>query len=140
MTWIFFITIRLLVSNYLRCHSRKTTSEEFQCEFNPRWKLLCYYLEYSDYWPHLYCYTHNISTDMFLGLLQAFHVELGSHTESQTGPFIWTTGVNCSNSLNHDRAEVLSYSKYSLLFLPVVGIEPATSRWFHSDTLSSQTP
>ena len=35
---------------------------------------------------------------------------------------------------------MLSYNKYSLLFLPVVGIEPATSEWFHSEALSNQTP
>ena len=44
-------------------------------------------------------------------------LNLGVHTESQIEPFIWTTGVNCSNSLNHDQVQVLSYSKYSLLLL-----------------------
>ena len=34
--------------------------------------------------------------------------------------------VDCSDSYNHDRVQVLWYTKYSLLFLPVVGIEPAT--------------
>ena len=53
------------------------------------------------------------------------------HTESQTEPFIWTTELDWSSSVNH--VQLLSYSKYSLLVLPVVGIEPATSRWFHSN-------
>ena len=53
---------------------------------------------------------------------------LGVHTERGTEPFIWTTGVDCSNSVNHDQVEVLSYREYSLLFLPVIGIEPATAR------------
>ena len=67
-----------------------------------------------------------------------FHVE---HTESQTEHFIWTTGEDCSNSFNHDRVQVLSYCKYSLLFLlPVAEIEPVTSRWFHSVALSNWTP
>ena len=48
-------------------------------------------------------------------------------------------GVNCSNSINHDRVQVLSYGKNSLLFLPVVEIEPATSKWFHSEALFNQT-
>ena len=61
------------------------------------------------------------------------------HTESRTEPFIWTTGVDYSNSVNHDWVQVLNYCKYSLLFLPVVGIEPATSRWFHTETLSNQS-
>ena len=30
---------------------------------------------------------------------------------------------------------VLNFSKYGLLFLAVIGIEPATSRWFHSGAL-----
>ena len=30
--------------------------------------------------------------------------------------------VDCSNFINHDRVQVLNYNKYSLLFLPVVGI------------------
>ena len=53
---------------------------------------------------------------------------LGVHTESQTEPFIWTTRVDRSNSIKHDQVQVLSYSKYSLLDLPVLGIEPVTSR------------
>ena len=38
----------------------------------------------------------------------------------------------------HDWVQALSYSKYSLLFLPEVGIEPAISRWFQSEALSNQ--
>ena len=86
----------------------------------------CYHLEYSDYWPHLYCYTSNVSANMPFGLLHVFHVELRIWTE----PFIWTEGVDCSNSINHDQVQMLSYSKYSLLFLLIVGIEPATPRWY----------
>ena len=52
--------------------------------------------------------------------------------ESRTNPFTWTTGADCSKTLR--------YSKYFLLFLPVVEIEPTTSRWFHSETLFYQTP
>ena len=60
----------------------------------------------------------------------------GDHKESQVDPFIWTTGVDCSNSVNHELVQVLSYCKYFLLVLPEVGIEPATSRWFHLEALS----
>ena len=62
------------------------------------------------------------------------------HTESPTGPFIWTTGGDSSDSVNDDQVQVLSYSKYSLLFLSLAGIEPATSRWFHLEAHSNQTP
>ena len=41
-----------------------------------------YYLEYSDYWLHLYGYNHNFSADMSFGLLQVFHVELMSITQN----------------------------------------------------------
>ena len=36
----------------------------------------CYYLEYSDYLSHLYCYTHNISADICFDFLKVFHIEL----------------------------------------------------------------
>ena len=71
--------------------------------------------------------------------LQVFHVDL-VHTEFRNEPFIGTTGLDCSDSVNHDWVQDLSYCKYSLLFLPAVGIEPATFRWFHSEALSNQTP
>ena len=41
-------------------------------------KLNYYYLGYSNFWPHLYCFNHNVSADMSFGLLQVFHVELGN--------------------------------------------------------------
>ena len=50
----------------------------------------------------------------------------------ELNPFLDTTGLDFSNSVNHDRVKVSSYSKYFYLYLPVVGIEPATSRSFHS--------
>ena len=58
-------------------------------------------------------------------------LNLRVHKESRTEPFIRTTGVNCLNSVNNDRVLLLHYSKYSVLVLPVVRIEPAFSRWFH---------
>ena len=69
-----------------------------------------------------------------------FVLNLGAHTESQTELFIWTTGIEFSNSVNHDQVQVVSYSKYSLLVLPIVGIKPATFRWFLSETPPYQTP
>ena len=47
-----------------------------------------YYLEYSDYCLHLYCYIHNISADASFGLFQVFHVEHGNLMELWTKPFI----------------------------------------------------
>ena len=35
---------------------------------------------------------------------------------------------------------MLSYREYSFLFLPAAGIEPETSRWFHSKSLFDQMP
>ena len=66
---------------------------------------------------------------MSFNLLWAFYVELGNpHRISN-----WTPEIDCSNSVNHNQIQVLSY-KYSLLFLLVVGIEPTTFRWFHLST------
>ena len=39
----------------------------------------CYDLEYSDHWPHLYCYTHNVSANISFSFLQVFHVKHRSH-------------------------------------------------------------
>ena len=98
----------------------------------------CYCLEYSDNWLHLYCYNHNVSADTSFGLLRVFHVELGGPTQNlELNPLFEPQGVNCSNSVDHDRVQMLSYSKYSLLVLLVVGIEPATSRWFYSEAFSN---
>ena len=52
----------------------------------------------------------------------------GAYIELETEPFIESMGADRSNSINHDQVRVLSYSKYYLLFLPVVRIESATSR------------
>ena len=41
----------------------------------------------------------------------------GTYTEIQTKPFIQSTGIDCSNSVNYDRMQVLSYSKYMLSYL-----------------------
>ena len=64
----------------------------------------------------------------------------GVHPELWTELFIWTTDVDSSNSVNHDRTQVFSYRKYFVLFLLVVEIEPAISRWFHLEALSNQLP
>ena len=88
------------------------------------WTSDCLLLKYSVYRLHLYCYAHNVLADMFFGLLQVFHIEIRSR--QRISNFIWTIGVDCSNSVNHDWIQVLSYCK---LLLPVVGIETATSRW-----------
>ena len=52
--------------------------------------IICYYLEYSDCWPHLCCYTHNVSTDKSFGLLQVFHVSF----ESLQRILNWTLYLN----------------------------------------------
>ena len=83
-----------------------------------------------------YWYIHNVCVDKFFGFLQ---VEPLVHTESPTEPFLWSTGVDCFTSVNHDREKVI-YGMYYLVFLLVVGIKPATSRWFHLEALSNQMP
>ena len=75
-----------------------------------------------------------------LGLLQIFQIERVTNIESRTEPIIWSSGANCSNSVIHDQIRRLSYNRYSVLFLLIAGIEPTTSRWFHSEGLSNQTP
>ena len=75
-----------------------------------------------------------------LAFFRCFTLYSGAYIDSWTEPFIWITGVDCSYSVNHDWVQwLLTYSKYFLLILPVIGIEPATSRDFHSEALSNQT-
>ena len=50
---------------------------------------------------------------------------LGTFTELRTTSFIETTGVACSDSVCHNRVQVLSIPVY---YSPVVRIEPATFR------------
>ena len=49
----------------------------------------------------------------------------GTFTELRTTSFIETTGVTCSDSVCHNRVQVLSIPVY---YSPVVRIEPATFR------------
>ena len=78
---------------------------------------------------------YNVLADMNFGLPRKFYVEFSNIHKTCS----WTSYLICFfYSLNLDQARVLSYCKYSLLFLPVVGIEPVTARWFHSETLSNQ--
>ena len=72
----------------------------------------CYYFEYLDYLPHLYCCTHNVSVDMSFGLLLAFHVEPWKPIKNlELNPLFELQGVDSSNSIIHNRVQVLSYSK-----------------------------
>ena len=49
----------------------------------------------------------------------------------EPNPLFNPCGVDHSNFVNYNQEQVLIYSKYSLLFLPIVRIEPATSRSVH---------
>ena len=73
---------------------------------------LFYHLEYLDYCLHLYCYIHKV-----LAIFRCFMSNLRAYTEPRTEPFTLSKKVDCSNSVNHDRVQMLSYSKYSLLVL-----------------------
>ena len=42
-----------------------------------------------------------------LAFFRCFISNMGVHTESWTEPYIWTTRVDCSISVNHDRVQVL---------------------------------
>ena len=55
---------------------------------------------------------------------RCFVSNLGVHSESWSESFTATIRVDWSNSVNHDWVQVLNS------FLPVTGIEPASSRWF----------
>ena len=75
-----------------------------------------YYLKYLNYWSNLYWYTPNVSTDLPFGLLQVCYGILSSPYRISNWMLFWATEVDSSNSVNHNRVQALSYSKYSLLF------------------------
>ena len=61
----------------------------------------------SDYCLHLYCYFHNVSADMSPVFFRCFS-NSGTYTEFLTTSFIETTRVTCSDSVSHNRIQVLS--------------------------------
>ena len=72
-----------------------------------------YHLEYSDYWPHFYCYTKNVSADMSFSLLRVFPADAEAYTQSRTETFIWSTGLVFQFCQTRPG---ISYSKYFFLF------------------------
>ena len=52
-----------------------------------------------------------------------------AYMELRIEPFIQSTEIDYYNSFNC--VQVLNYSEYFSLFLPIVRTVPATSRWFH---------
>ena len=71
-------------------------------------------LVYLDYCFHLYCYIHNVSVGVSFKLLQVFRVTLKSlHKTSNQTHFLVYGG---KLFYFHNKEQVLSYSKYYLLF------------------------
>ena len=93
------------------------------------WTGTSYYLSKFIWWSLIIIITLNIQTiDLIFivmsttfrsicpsAFFRCFMSNSGVYTESRTEPMNWTTGVNCSNSVNHGRALVLSHSKYSFV-------------------------
>ena len=75
-----------------------------------------YHSEYLEYCLHLHCNVHYVSADASFGLLQVFHVELGSPHRTSSRTFYLIQGIEYSNSVNHDRVQAFSHGKYSFLF------------------------
>ena len=67
-----------------------------------------YHEGFSDYCLHLYCYFHNVLTNMSTGLLQVFLSNPETYTELRTTSFIGSTGIACSDSVSHNWVQVLS--------------------------------
>ena len=61
---------------------------------------------------------------MSFDLLQVFHVELWGLHRTLNWSLYLINGVDFSNSVNPDRVQVLSYSKYSC-YLPVIFAQSA---------------
>ena len=51
-----------------------------------------------------------------LAFSRCFMLNSGAHREPQNEPFIWSTGVDRSSSINHNQVQVLNYCKYLSFF------------------------
>ena len=60
------------------------------------------------YCLHLHCYFHDVSADMYSDLLQVF-VELGNLHGTLNYVLYWIHRVPCSDSVSHNRVQVLSF-------------------------------
>ena len=82
----------------------------------------CYYLEFSTIDLIFIVKLTTFRPICPSAFLRCFMLNYRAHRESWTKPFIWTTGVDCSNSVNHDQVQVFSYSKYSLYSYLLLGL------------------
>ena len=92
------------------------------------WRLL-------DYGLHLYCYIDNVLDDTCLAFFRCFVLNLGAYTKLWTMSFIQSMEFTCSDSINYNWVQGLSIP---VLLLPVVRIEPVTSRWLSLRSLGNQ--
>ena len=65
-----------------------------------------YHEGFSDY-CFIFIHFHNVSADMSSDLLQVF-AELGNLHRTSNYVFYWIHGVVCSDSVSHNRVQVLS--------------------------------
>ena len=72
--------------------AKNDNSQPSKCTQQGNWDETFYHLEYSDYGPHLYCYSNNVSVDLFFGFLQYFISNSETYTEHWTEPLILSTG------------------------------------------------
>ena len=79
----------------------------------------------------------------FRSICSSSGVSFGSPNRAPNWPLYLIHSVVCSSSVYHDQVQLLSNSKHSLLFLPVVRIEPAndvTRKHFLSQRLIHMCP
>ena len=80
----------------------------FKTEANFQRRINVYQISLLDFLSlRVYCYLPNVSADMSSSLLQVF-VELGNLHGTSNYVHYWSTGVTCSDSVSHNRVQVLS--------------------------------
>ena len=72
------IAFRKLKILQKQCFFEKNITNYICCSCQNFWDEIWWVLSFSVFGLHLYCYIHNVSADMFSGLLRAFLVELRS--------------------------------------------------------------
>ena len=106
---------------------------------NPYWLRIWHQSLVSSLFINLFFITKNVQSIafIFIAIVTIFWqiCSLAFYTEPQTKAFIYSTGIDYFNSVNHDQVQILNYNKYSLL----VGIEPDL-QMIYSEALFNQTP
>ena len=101
------IPLLLRETKRFKAHQVILVKNQFHFSQNDNTIFPLYHEGFSDYCLHLKSYFHNVSANMSSGFLQVF-VELGNLHGTSNYVLYWIHGVASSDSVSHNRVQVLS--------------------------------